>query len=103
MIERIVSGRTPWKLMLLGVAVAAIAVLLWAKSLVGLANVRATDGVRSVAADQSGQVEKSGAQLIDLTEKQTGSLKIGPVEWRNSEELNTAAGTVASNQQLRAR
>ncbi len=100
MTERIVSGRTPWKLMLLGVAVAAIAVLLWAKSLVGLSNVRATDGVRSVAADQSGQVEKSGAQLIDLTEKQTGSLKIGPVEWRNFEVLKTAVGTIAFNEHM---
>src|SRR5260370_41691565 len=95
MIERIVSGRSPWKLVLLGVAVAAIAVLLWAKSLVGLSNVRATGGVRSVAADQSGQVEKSGAQLIDLTEKQTGSLKIWPVEWRNFEVIKTAVGTSA--------
>jgi cobalt-zinc-cadmium efflux system membrane fusion protein len=86
--------------MLLGVAVAAIAVLLWAKSLVGLSNVRATDGVRSVAADQSGQVEKSGAQLIDLTEKQTGSLKIGPVEWRNFEVLKTAVGTIAFNEHM---
>jgi cobalt-zinc-cadmium efflux system membrane fusion protein len=86
--------------MLLGVAVAAIAVLLWAKSLVGLSNVRATDRVRSVAADQSGQVENSGAQFIDLTEKQTGSLKIGPVEWRTFETLKTAVGTIDFNQYM---
>src|SRR5258708_7425577 len=100
MIERIVSGRTPWKLMLLGVAVAAIDVLLWAKSLVGLSNVRATDGVRRLGGDQSGQVEKYGAQLIDLTEKQTGSVKIGPVEWRNFEVLKTAVGTIAFNEHM---
>jgi cobalt-zinc-cadmium efflux system membrane fusion protein len=86
--------------MLLGVAVAAIAVLLWAKSLVGLSNVRATDRVRSVAADQSGQVENSGAQFIDLAEKQTGSLKIGPVEWRTFETLKTAVGTIDFNQYM---
>jgi cobalt-zinc-cadmium efflux system membrane fusion protein len=40
------------------------------------------------------------AQSVELTEKQTGSLKIGPVEWRNFEVLKTSVGTIDFNEHV---
>jgi cobalt-zinc-cadmium efflux system membrane fusion protein len=40
------------------------------------------------------------AASVELTEKQTGSLKIGPVEWRNFEVLKTSVGTIAFNEHM---
>jgi membrane fusion protein, heavy metal efflux system len=39
-------------------------------------------------------------QSVELTEKQTGSLKIGRVELRNFEGLKTAVGTIDFNQNM---
>jgi membrane fusion protein, heavy metal efflux system len=38
--------------------------------------------------------------LVELTEKQTGAVKIGPVELRNFEILKTAVGTIDFNQNI---
>jgi cobalt-zinc-cadmium efflux system membrane fusion protein len=40
------------------------------------------------------------AQSVELTEKQTGSLKIGPVEWRNFEVLKSSVGTIDFNEHV---
>src|SRR6202158_4486472 len=39
-------------------------------------------------------------QFVDLTEKQLGALKIGPVEQRSFEVLKTAVGTIDFNQNM---
>ena len=44
--------------------------------------------------------EDSALQFVELTEKQTGSLKIAPVELRSFEILKTAVGTIDFNQHL---
>jgi cobalt-zinc-cadmium efflux system membrane fusion protein len=40
------------------------------------------------------------AQSVELTEKQTGSLKIGPVDWRNFEVLKSSVGTIDFNEHV---
>lgn len=44
--------------------------------------------------------EDPALQFVELTEKQTGALKIGPVELRNFETLKTAVGTIDFNQNI---
>ena len=41
-----------------------------------------------------------GPQYVELSERQTGSLKIGPVESRNFEVLKTAVGTIDFNENM---
>jgi cobalt-zinc-cadmium efflux system membrane fusion protein len=44
--------------------------------------------------------EDPALQFVELTEKQTGALKIGPVVLRNFETLKTAVGTIDFNQNI---
>ena len=49
---------------------------------------------------QAAQDDDPALQFVDLTEKQTGSLKIGPVELRHFETVKTAVGTIDFNQNM---
>jgi cobalt-zinc-cadmium efflux system membrane fusion protein len=53
------------------------------------------------ATNARAQTAASGdAASVELTEKQTGSLKIGPVEWRNFEVVRSSVGTIAFNEHM---
>jgi cobalt-zinc-cadmium efflux system membrane fusion protein len=79
--------------------VMAAAAIAGGRYFVGSTNVEAatTDRAPAVQAAPSGD---SGLQFVELTEKQTGSLKIGPVELRSFEVLKTAVGTIDFNQNM---
>jgi membrane fusion protein, heavy metal efflux system len=51
-------------------------------------------------ASQAASNEDPALQFVELTEKQTGSLQIGPVEGRSFEVLKTAVGTIDFNQNM---
>jgi cobalt-zinc-cadmium efflux system membrane fusion protein len=55
------------------------------------------DRTPAVQAASGGELAQ---QFVELTEKQTGSLKIGPVELRSFEILKTAVGTIDFNQNM---
>jgi cobalt-zinc-cadmium efflux system membrane fusion protein len=72
-----------------------------------IAGSRYLAGPTSVAAATKDRVESQAPpdgdwalQSVDLTEKQIGGLKIGPVEHRNFEQLKTAVGTIDFNENM---
>jgi membrane fusion protein, heavy metal efflux system len=83
-------------LVLLAIGAAAIA---GGRHFAGPANVEAATGDRRPAV-QAASGRDGAAQFVELTEKQTGSLKIAPVESRNFEVLKRAVGTIDFNEHL---
>ena len=78
------------------------AVLFWGRDFIRLA-----DGQSSrrehVAAVEPNRPPPAGApneQIVELSEKQTSTLKIGPVAWREFARLKTAVGTIDFNENL---
>lgn len=67
--------------------------------LAGATNVAAAASDRAPAT-QAASGGDSAPQFVELTEKQTSALKIGPVELRNFETLKTAVGTIDFNQNM---
>ena len=64
-----------------------------------------TSSVKAASGDhrpvmQAAQNDDPAQQFVDLTEKQTGSLKIGPVELRHFETVKTAVGTIDFNENM---
>jgi membrane fusion protein, heavy metal efflux system len=78
------------------------AVLFWGRDFIGLAD--GQSGRREhVAAVEPSRPASSGAtdeQTVELSDKQTGSLKIGPAAWREFALLKTAVGTIDFNENL---
>jgi cobalt-zinc-cadmium efflux system membrane fusion protein len=60
--------------------------------------------VEAATNEQTGSIRAGDGdpalQSVDLTEKQTGALKIGPVGLRDFELLNTAVGTIDFNENM---
>ena len=67
----------------------------------GSTNLEAATSDRTPAI-QAALGEDPALQFVELTEKQAGSLKIGPVELRDFEVLKTAVGTIDFNQNVLA-
>ena len=64
-----------------------------------------TSSVKAASGDhrpvmQAAQNDDPAQQFVDLTEKQTGSLKISPVELRHFETVKTAVGTIDFNENM---
>jgi cobalt-zinc-cadmium efflux system membrane fusion protein len=80
-------------------AALAAAVLLWARFVLFQLPVSATkaDGTAAVT-HAVGSPEKE--QSVNLTEKQTGAIRIGPVVSRDFEVLRTAIGTIDFNENM---
>src|SRR6202165_4675628 len=91
---------TQVKVMLLALAVVVVAALLWTKFDVG--SIQASNKDRSTPDGVNGldSGKNSQAPFVELSEKQTGSLKIGPVELRNFEILKTAVSTIDFNEHM---
>jgi cobalt-zinc-cadmium efflux system membrane fusion protein len=66
---------------------------------VGSTDVAAASGDRNPAAGTA-PYRDSAEQFVDLTDKQTASLKIAPVALRNFEVLKTAVGTIDFNENM---
>ena len=65
----------------------------------GSTNVAAATSDRTLAI-LAASGEDPALQFVELTEKQAGSLKIGPVELRDFEVLKTAVGSIDFNQNV---
>jgi cobalt-zinc-cadmium efflux system membrane fusion protein len=78
------------------------AALLWSKGFIGLADVQAQrkELTASTATDQPGTGKFADAPIVDLSEKQAGTLKIAPVGPRDFVIVKTAVGTIDFNENL---
>jgi membrane fusion protein, heavy metal efflux system len=96
------SKRKRWRAVLFVLAATVAIALFGTKLHVGLLGERAASKEQSssVRASQSRSDDKSQAQFVDLSEKQTGALKVGAVETHDFELLKTAVGTIDFNQNM---
>jgi cobalt-zinc-cadmium efflux system membrane fusion protein len=78
------------------------AVLLWSKGFIGLADVQAQrkEVTASTATDQPRSGKLPDSPIVDLSEKQAGTLKIAPVGPRDFVIVKTAVGTIDFNENL---
>jgi membrane fusion protein, heavy metal efflux system len=76
--------------------------LIWSRGFIGLADGQTgrKELNASAAADRSGPAKIAEAPVVDLSEKQAGTLKIGPVESRDFALLKTAVGTIDFNENM---
>jgi cobalt-zinc-cadmium efflux system membrane fusion protein len=72
----------------------------WGRGFIGLADGQAVRKEANVAARQSGSDRSAETPVVDLSERQAASLKIGPVGWREFAILKTAVGTIDFNENL---
>jgi cobalt-zinc-cadmium efflux system membrane fusion protein len=83
----------------------AVPFLLGAVAIAGGRYLAGATNVTAATRDRTPAIEAASGQdpalpFVELTEKQTGALKIGPVELRNFETLKTAVGTIDFNQNM---
>jgi membrane fusion protein, heavy metal efflux system len=78
------------------------AAALWSKGFIGLADVQAQrkELTASTATDQPGSGKLADTPIVDLSEKQAGTLKIAPVGPRDFVIVKTAVGTIDFNENL---
>ena len=98
----IFSIRPPSKAILFVLAATAAIAFFGTKFFVGSTGVGATSKERSSSAltVQSRSGDKSLVQVVDLSEKQAGTLKIGATEPRDFEIFKTAVGTIDFNEHM---
>lgn len=75
----------------------------WGRSFIGLADDHQAgpkDKVASVQSEFSGSGKAGDTQIVDLSERQAATLKIGPVAARDFALLKTAVGTIDFNENL---
>jgi cobalt-zinc-cadmium efflux system membrane fusion protein len=94
-----VPKQTRSKIALAAVFVVAAAAIAGGRYFAGPTKVAAATGDHRPAS-QPASNEDPALQFVELTEKQTGSLQIGPVEGRSFEVLKTAVGTIDFNQNM---
>ena len=94
-------SRRSRSVLLVLIAIGAAA-LVWGKGLIGFADGRSErkEEVAAVEAGRPGSFRATDEQIVDLSEKQTASLKVGPVAWREFALLKTAVGTIDFNENL---
>jgi cobalt-zinc-cadmium efflux system membrane fusion protein len=92
------AGRIFFKLMVSALPVIGIAAFLGGAYFAGSTKVGAVSENRSASARSAPSGE--AGQFVKLTEKQTASLKIEPVQFRSFELSKTAVGTIDFNQNL---
>jgi cobalt-zinc-cadmium efflux system membrane fusion protein len=90
------------RLALVVLALVGAAALFWGRGLVGLADGQASrkELTSSAASDQPGSGKTTDSPVVDLSEKQAGALKIGPVGAREFALLKTAVGTIDFNENM---
>jgi cobalt-zinc-cadmium efflux system membrane fusion protein len=78
------------------------AALFWSRGFIGLADGQSErkERVASTTADQPRPGNADGTPTVDLSEKQAGSLKIGPIATREFAILKTAVGTIDFNENM---
>jgi cobalt-zinc-cadmium efflux system membrane fusion protein len=81
------------------IAIALVASF-WGRSFIGLADGQAGRKEPVAVASRSGSDKISETPVVDLSERQAGSLKIGPVGWREFALLKTSVGAIDFNENL---
>jgi membrane fusion protein, heavy metal efflux system len=78
------------------------AALFWGKGFIGLADGQSgrKEQTASLEGSRPGSAKTADEQIVDLSEKQAASLKIGPVGSREFAILKTAVGTIDFNENL---
>ena len=78
------------------------AALFWGRGFIGFADGQAErkERIASTAVDQPGPGKSDDAPVVDLSEKQAGSLKVGPVASRDFAILKTSVGTIDFNENM---
>ena len=78
------------------------AALFWSRGFIGFADGQSErkERIATAAADQPGPGKPDDAPIVDFSEKQAGSLKIGPVASREFAVLKTAVGTIDFNENM---
>ncbi len=78
------------------------AALFWGRGFIGLADGQSGRKEQVAAVEQArpGSAQGVDAQTVDLSEKQTASLKVGPVASRDFTLYKTAVGTIDFNEDL---
>jgi membrane fusion protein, heavy metal efflux system len=85
--------------------VALAALIVGAAAIAGSRYFAGSTDVEAATNDQTGSIRTASygdptLQSVDLTEKQTGAVKIGPVGLRDFELLKTAVGTIDFNENM---
>jgi cobalt-zinc-cadmium efflux system membrane fusion protein len=89
-----------WSRGMLAIAgVVAIIAVLWTRVFLAPSSSETTSSVQSPSA-ASAMSGGSDASFVDLSEKQTTSIKVGPVEKREFEIFNRAIGTIDFNENM---
>jgi cobalt-zinc-cadmium efflux system membrane fusion protein len=94
-----ISNQTLLKIAFAGFFVVGAAAFAGTRYFAGSTGVEAATKDRPLAV-QAASTGEAAAQSVDLTEKQSGSLKIGPVGFRDFETLKTAVGTIDFNEHM---
>jgi membrane fusion protein, heavy metal efflux system len=92
------SGR--YRVALIALILIGGAALFWGRGFIGFADGQTERKGPSASADQSGTSATSDDTSVDLSEKQAGALKIGPVTSRDFTVFKTAVGTIDFNEDL---
>ncbi len=74
--------------------------LFWGRGFIGLADGQSGRNQPSADANQSAVDRKPETPVVDLSEKQAASLKIGTLGWREFAILKTAVGAIDFNENL---
>ena len=87
---------------LLALIAIGAAALFWGRGLIGFADGQSgrKEQVAVVEPNRAGSRGAADEKTVELSEKQTGTLKIGPVVWREFALLKTSVGTIDFNENL---
>ena len=85
------------RVVLFALIVIGVAALFWSRGFLGHAD---TPAAPAAADSSSGSGNATDAAVVDLSEKQASSLKIGPVASRDFTLFKTAVGTIDFNEDL---
>ncbi len=97
-----VFGNLSWRSRIAVVALIGIsgAASFWGRGFIGLADGQTGRKELASAADRPESGRAAGAPVVDLSEKQAGSLKSAPVGLREFAILKTAVGTIDFNENM---
>jgi cobalt-zinc-cadmium efflux system membrane fusion protein len=97
-----IGNLSRYRAVLLALIAIGGAVLFWGRGFIGFADGQSgrKEQVAAVEPSRPGSAGAADERTVELSDKQTGTLKIGPVAWREFALLKTAVGTIDFNENL---
>jgi membrane fusion protein, heavy metal efflux system len=91
-----------FRAVLLALVAISAGALFWGRGFIGFADGQSgrKEQVAAVEPSRPGSAGTVDDRTVELSDKQTGTLKIGPVGWREFALLKTAVGTIDFNENL---